>query len=502
MVNAQEQRRVIILTQVVGGALTVAGAAERVALSERQTKRLLAGFRREGVAALVHGNRGRQPVHTVPEGMREAVCGLATGKYAGFNQVHLTEQLGDGEGIALSRSSVRRILGAVGIGSPRTRRPPKHRSRRERRGQAGSLIQIDASPHDWLEGRGPRLTLFAAIDDATGAVLALLFRAEEDAVGYFLLVRMIVTAHGRPLALYHDRHGIFRVNAKQEMTVAEQLAGEREPTQFGRLLDELAITSLAARSPQAKGRVERLFGTLQDRLVSMLRLAGATNEAEATACLPNFLVDFNGRFTVPAAEEGECYRAMEAGTNLDTLFCFKYQRTVGMDNTVRFGGARLQLLPGARRRSWARAVVEVQERLDGSMAVYYHDICLATTPAPLEAPLVRARGGRRGAAAAADAPVPVTPRPIARRERAVARISTTKPGANHPWKRGFRQRGDKITGQQQLDQMPWIVRLVYLIIHDMASATIRIWKRSQSHSQISLHSSIIRLRDFSIFSLT
>jgi len=307
------------------------------------------------------------------------------------------------------------------------------------------LVQIDASTHDWLEGHGPRLTLFAAIDDATGEVLALLFRAAEDAQGYFLLVRMIVERHGRPLALYHDRHGIFRVNAPE--TVAEQLAGEREPTQFGRLLDELAITSIPARSPQAKGRVERLFGTLQDRLTSMLRLAGATNEAEATACLTAFLVDFNDRFTVPAAEDGTCYRAMEVGTDRDTLLCFKYQRTVGLDNTVRFGGARLQLLPGVRRRSWARAVVEVQERLDGSVAVYYHGECLATRPAPLEAPLLRARGGRRGAAAAADAPVLVAPRPLLRRERAVARVSTAKPGTNHPWTRGFPQRGDKIAEQ-------------------------------------------------------
>ncbi|MDQ6601088.1 MAG: hypothetical protein M3Z19_00015 [Chloroflexota bacterium] len=185
--------------------------------------------------------------------------------------------------------------------------------------------------------------------------------------GYFLLVRMIVTTHGRPLALYHDRHSIFRVNAPE--TVAEQLAGAREPTQFGRLLDALAITAVAARSPQAKGRVERLFGRLQDRLVSVLRLAGATNAAEASACLPAFLGEYNDRFMVSAAAEGDCYRAMEAETDCDTLFCFKYQRTVGMDNTVRFGGERLQLLPGPRRRSWARANVEVQERLDGALAV-------------------------------------------------------------------------------------------------------------------------------------
>ncbi|GAC1614152.1 MAG: ISNCY family transposase [Gemmatimonadaceae bacterium] len=433
-VNAEEQRRVIVLTQVVSGAVSVAAAATCLQLSERQTKRLLAAFRRGGVAALAHGNRGRQPMHTLPMAVRQQVIALAMGKYSGFNQVHLTERLGDGEGITLSRSSVRRILREAGIGSPRKRRAPTHRSRRARYPQAGMLVQIDASPHDWLEGRGPQLTLFAAIDDATGEVLALLFRAEEDAQGYFLLVRMIVEQYGRPLALYHDRHGIFRVNAPE--TVAEQLTGTREPTQFGRLLDDLAITSIPARSPQAKGRVERLFGTLQDRLVSVLRLAGATNAVEATACLRDFLADFNDRFTVPAAEEGDCYRAMESGIDLDTLFCFKYQRTVGMDNTVRFGGDRLQLLPGPRRRSWARANVEVQERLDGALVVCYHGECLVTTPAPLEAPVLRARGGRRGSAP-----------PALRRDRAAARIGGVKPGKNHPWKRGFQQRGDKITGQ-------------------------------------------------------
>ncbi len=443
--NQREQQRGLVVAQVDRRAVSVMEGAAVLGVSERQVKRLLAAYRQRGVAALAHGNRGKVATNAVDEETRQAVVILATGKYGGFNQVHLTEQLGEVEGIVLSRSSVRRILGAAGIGAPRTRHAPTHRSRRARYPQAGMLVQIDASPHDWLEGRGPRLTLFAAIDDATGEVLALLFRAEEDAQGYFLLVRMIVATHGRPLALYHDRHAIFQVNAPE--TVAEQLAGEREPTQFGRLLDELAITAIAARSPQAKGRVERLFGTLQDRLTSMLRLAGATNAAEATACLPTFLADYNRRFMVAAAEEGACYRAMEAGRDPDTLFCFKYQRTVGLDNTVRFGGARLQLLPGPHRRSWARAIVEVQERLDGALAVYYHGACLVMTPAPPEAPLLRARGGRRGVAAAADAPVLVAPRPLLRRERAVARVSTAKPGTNHPWKRGFPQRGDKIAEQ-------------------------------------------------------
>jgi transposase len=445
IVNSAEQQRGLVVAEMDRGTLSVEEGAAVLGVSARHVRRILTAYRQRGVAALAHGNRGRVPSNAVGEETRQQIVRLATERYVGFNQVHLTEQLGEVEGIILSRSSVRRILGAAGVGSPRTRRAPQHRSRRERYPRAGMLVQIDASPHDWLEGRGPRLTLFAAIDDATGAILALLFRVEEDAAGYFLLVQAVVARHGRPAALYHDRHSIFQVNGPE--TVAEQLTGKREPTQFGRLLDELAITAIAARSPQAKGRVERLFGTLQDRLTSMLRLAGATDGAEAAACLPAFLADFNDRFTVPAAEEGACYRAMEAGTNLDTLFCFKYQRSVGMDNTVRFGGERIQLLPGPHRRSWARAVVEVQERLDGSVAVSYHGACLATTPAPPEAPLLRARGGRRGAATAADAPVPVAPRPILRRDATVRRIGGARPGTSHPWKRGYQQRQDRIAEQ-------------------------------------------------------
>ena len=222
IVNRAEEQRSLVIAEMDRGTLSVGEGAAVLGVSARQGRRVLAAYRQRGIVAVVHGNRGRVPVNAADEQTRQAVVMLATGRYKGFNQVHLTEQLGEGEGIALSRSSVRRILGAAGIGSPRTRRAPTHRSRRSRYPQAGMLVQIDASPHDWLEGRGPRLTLFAAIDGCplgrtTGAVLALLFRAEEDAAGYFLLVRAVVTAHGRPLALYHDRHAIFhwRVNGSR-----------------------------------------------------------------------------------------------------------------------------------------------------------------------------------------------------------------------------------------------------------------------------------------------
>src|SRR6266852_5756319 len=163
-----------------------------------------------------------------------------------------------------TRTSVRRILLAAGIASPRKQRRRQHRRRRVRYAQEGMLVQIDGSRHAWLGDRGPWLCLLAAIDDATGTLAAAVFREEEDAAGYFLLVQQLLEQHGRPLALYHDRHGIFQQNsaATEADSLEEQLAGKQDPTQFGRLLEELEITSIAARSPQAKGRVERLFGTL------------------------------------------------------------------------------------------------------------------------------------------------------------------------------------------------------------------------------------------------
>jgi len=237
------------------GQLVAAEASQLLDLSVRQLRHILAAYRKEGAAALAHGNRGHKPVHATSVQARQQIVELATSKYQGCNHQHLSELL-ESEGISASRSTVRRVLGAAGLKSPRKRRPPKHRRRRERYPQEGMLLQIDGSPHPWLEDRGPCLSLIAAIDDATGTVVGGLYRGQEDAQGYFLLLRQIVSKHGRPLALYHDRHGIFQRSSKEPETLAEQLAGQREPTQFGRLLGELEITSISAHSPQAKGRIE------------------------------------------------------------------------------------------------------------------------------------------------------------------------------------------------------------------------------------------------------
>lgn len=432
--NSKEQKRLIALNQVLEGQLSAWEGGELLGLSVRQVRRMLAAYRKEGAAALSHGNRGRTPHNALGAQVKGCILELARTKYEGCNQQHMSELLAEQEGIFVNRSTLRNILLQKGISSCRKRRAPRHRSRRERYPQEGQLWQIDASPHDWLQDRGPRLTLVAAIDDATGTIPAAVFRQQEDSAGYMLLMREGVLRHGRPQAVYHDRHSIF-VKAPKRMvdwSIEEQLRAKQEPTQFGRTLGELEITSIAARSPQAKGRVERLFGTLQSRLVIELRLAGACTEEEANLLLGKYLLRFNRQFGIPAvqAQDGTSYRPLAEEVEPDTIFCMKYLRSVGADNCVRFFGQRLQVLPGPQRMSYVRAQVEVHERLDGSLAVYYKGDCLSHQSAPLEAGLLRARKGLR---------VQATVQQKGEKKVAVERLteaqppSSHKPASNHPW---------------------------------------------------------------------
>jgi transposase len=433
--NGKEQKRLVVMNGVEKGTLKVREAAEVLDISERQGWRLLAAYRKEGAAGFAHGNRGRKPGHAVVEEIRKQVIELAQGRYEGCNQQHFTELLGEREGIRLHRSTVRRILAAAGIRSPNHRRAPKHRRRRERYGQEGLLLQIDGSPENWLGERGPWLTLVAAIDDATGKLPGAIFREQEDAQGYFLLMEQIVRRQGIPLAVYRDGHGVFEHSKKESETLEEQLEGGRRPTQFGRLLRELGVKSIPARSPQAKGRIERLFKTLKSRLVSEMRLAGVKTLEEANRFLKEFLPRFNRRFAVPARESGVAYRPVGEKRKLKDKFCFKYWRRVGGDNVVSFGEERIQIYPTNGRQSYARAKVEIRQAMSGRLSVYYHDICLAIKPAPPEAPVLRLhKMGREGFQKPKPKKDPLTPK----KGEPVKIISKTtqlqKPAPNHPWK--------------------------------------------------------------------
>jgi len=446
--SPKEERRAYVLNRVLDQHASTGEAATVLGVSERQVWRLLAAYRKEGVAAVVHGNRGHTPKNATPQETRERVVRLAQGPYDGANCAHLAELLAEREGLTLSRWTVRRVLCAGGVALPPKgrRRTARHRSRRERMVQEGMLLQVDGSRHRWLGPDRPFLTLVGAIDDATGTVPYALFREQEDAQGYLLMLREVVRGHGVPLALYSDRHSIFHRAITERETIEEELSGRRELTQVGRALEELGIELVLAHSPQAKGRIERLWQTFQSRLVVELRLAGATTLEDAQRVVNAFLPRFNARFGVPAREAGTAYRPPPEGMDLDGVLCFTYQRTVAADNTVSFGGASLQLAAAPERVSYARTRVEVQERLDGSLVVRHAGKVVATTPAPAAPVTLRARKGPRGGAGSNHLGGQVSPEAQGRgaekrgliveaRPDPVGAKPPPKPAANHPWRR-------------------------------------------------------------------
>ena len=372
--NPKEQTRLQVLNSLLAGHMTLDQAATLMGVSSRHTRRILAAYREKGAAAVAHGHRGREPTNAIPEATRSRVVHLALTMYEGANHTHLSELLNERESIDMGRTTLRRILVNAGLNSPRRRRPPKHRVRRQRMPRAGMLIQLDGSHHRWLGEDGPQFALLFAVDDASGAVVNALFCGQEDTHSYFLRIQGLVQRCGRPLALYTDRHPVFKHRSEY------QPAGV--PTQFGRAMAELGIQLIFALSPQAKGRVERTAGTFQDRFITELRLAGATTMEQARAVLKQFLPRFNRRFRVPAQCPEPAFQPLGPDLCLEQVLCFKHRRRVARDNTVKFQRHTLQLLPDPKRRSYAGAVVVVLEGLDGRLSVQHEGRIIAAQEAP------------------------------------------------------------------------------------------------------------------------
>ncbi len=415
----KELTRLEVMQSLEAGLLVGREAAALLGLSERQVKRLRKAYRERGAAGLAHGNRGRRSPHRTPAAVEEAIVRLVGAQYRDYNDSHVRDLLEERHGIAVSRSTVRRVRQGHGLRSPRRRKAPRHRSRRERRARRGELLQIDASLHDWLEGRGPPLALLAFIDDATGEVLEAVFRHQEDAAGYTAGLWRLCEAHGIPLALYSDQRNVF----------GDLKTGE---SQFKRIVEELGAKVITAHSPQAKGRIERLFGTLQDRLVKALREANARTVEEANAVLAAYLPGHNARFARPAADPTSAFRPWPEGLKPADVFAFKHARRVMRDNTIAFAGHVLPIPPQPHRRTFVRATVEVRQNLDGTLSVHHDGHCLVTfqpaqpgpvrigkfTPAPQPPPF--AAPPQPALPGAAPPPKPRQP---------------YIPPPNHPWRR-------------------------------------------------------------------
>lgn len=404
--NARAQWRLYVLNHILANETSVPEAAGLLNLSVRSVRRLLARYRTaDGAASLVHANSGRVPANRLDPALRQRLVELARTTYAGVNREHMAELLREAGDVEIAPRTLRRILAQEGVPAVHRRRPRGHRTRRERMRQAGLLLQVDGSRHDWLEGRGPWLTLVGGIDDATGVVTGAVFREQEDAAGYLVVLAQTARAYGLPIGLYSDRHGIFWRTGRIP-TLAEQFQGRRSTTQVGRALEAARIAWIAARSPQAKGRVERLWGTLQDRLRSELRLAGAASLDDANAVLGAYLPRHNARFGVPPADPVSAWRPAERDPA--ALFCFRQDRLLASDGTLAVDGRSVMLAPGTPRPARRRAVV-LQRHLDGSLWVELDGI---------------------------DAPLMAAPeRPVVLRTPASVGRGSHPPARSHPWRR-------------------------------------------------------------------
>lgn len=394
-------KRLDAVRRIRQAALTVVQAAQLLGVSERQVRRIVVAVSKSGSLGVVHGNTGRSPAHRLKVSGRKQIVKLMRTKYMGFNDQHFTEKLNEVEKILVSRASVQRLLRTAGIGAARGRRPPKHRRRRDRKPQAGLMILWDGSRHDWLEGRGPMLCLMGAIDDATSDMLpGAHFVEQECAEGYLRVLLAIAREKGLPWSAYMDRHSSLKRN-DNFWTLEEELRGKQDPTQVMRALELLGIQVIYALSPQAKGRIERLWGTAQDRLTSELRLAKAKTAEEANAVLRKYAPDHNRRFAVPALDVDPAWLSVKKEVDLERICSFRYEATVSSDNAVRLAGVPvIDIPPSKTRQSFAKARVEVRQLLDGSWRVYFEDKLIATAACTAPGELRALKGNKKRSAAA------------------------------------------------------------------------------------------------------
>lgn len=372
--SMKEEQRVNVIQGVMDGKMTREEAARLLAVKVRQIYRLLTKVRDRGIRGLMHGNKGRESPRKIPESFWRRVIGIVRKQYLDVNDLHLQELLKREEKIVVGRESLRKRLREAQIGPKQKRRRSKYRKRRERKEACGMMLQLDGSLHDWLEGRGPWLTLVGAIDDATSHVWAR-FEEAETTWAYFHLMEGVFASHGLPASLYSDRHSIFHI--LKEPTIIEQLNNQRPLTQFGRAMEALGITILKAWSPQAKGRIERLWRTFQDRLGVELRLAGAKTREEANEVLKRFLPESNHRFAVQAKQAGSLFRKPPSPSRLDRILCLKEDRVVNKDHTVSFEGLALQIPPSSRWASIAGQKVQVLQLKDGAVEIVYKNLTVA-----------------------------------------------------------------------------------------------------------------------------
>ena len=389
----EQHDRLDTINKANAGFITVREAVEQLGLSERQVQRLKKEVREDGPAALIHKNSNRAPAHALSEKTKKRILEIRKKPgYSKSNFTHFQELLETEHGIKISYSALSRLLKAEGIPSPKKRRRFKPHRRRKRRPQAGSLIQVDASPYDWLN-IGESFDLHGAIDDATGQVVGLYLCKNECMLGYFEVTRRMVSIFGVPDSIYADRHTIFRSPNEDKARVVDAPPGTKvNETQLGRAMAELGIQIIAARSPQAKGRIERLWETLQSRLPVEFEIRGITDVDAANAFLSDYIFAFNSEFAVEPVDCDNAFLPLEEGKNLDHILCIKIERTLDSGQVFSYKGKRFQIVKSPYS-DWLppkAKIVAMASPYIGIMAGY-KNYAFVTRPAPEKKPSVKTK---------------------------------------------------------------------------------------------------------------
>ena len=361
--------RMSVLRDLADDRIRVSEAATLMGLGRRQVLRLAKAYRQHGPAALVSRRRGKPSNRSYPAALRSEVIGLIRERYSDFGPTLAGEKLAELHGIHLGRETIRQWMMAAGIWKDRRQRMKPVHQPRHRRDCLGELIQIDGSDHWWFETRGPRCTLLVYIDDATSRLMHLQFVESESTFDYFNATRAYLERHGKPIAFYSDKHGVFRVNRKDA-------AGGDGMTQFGRALHALNIDIICANCSQAKGRVERANATLQDRLVKEMRLAGICTIDTGNAFLPTFMADYNARFAKPPFDKRDLHRSFAEHDDLDDAFAWKEERSVSANLTLQYDQVMFILVPNEITRPLARKRVTVIDYPDGRLAIRHNGVDL------------------------------------------------------------------------------------------------------------------------------
>jgi transposase-like protein len=365
MLSSKEMRRVKIINEVLDKHMTQVAAGEFLSLSDRQVRRIAVRVKNEGDKGFCHRGRGEQSNRSIGDEIKNRIMDLYRKKYAGFGPTLASEKLEETDKIKVSDETLRIWLQEAGI-EYKTRKKRSHRQWRQRREHFGELVQIDGSHHDWFEGRGPKCVLMGYVDDATGEVFAR-FYEYEGTIPAMDSFKRYIELYGIPMSIYLDKHTTYKSTAK--LTLEDELKGrERQLSQFERSMDELGVEVIHANSPQAKGRIERLFGTFQDRVLKEMRLSGIKSIDEANSFLETYLPSFNKKFRVLPTKATDLHRPYSGTRSLDQILCIRNGRVLRNDNTIGHNGKLYQIEDDVRAEK-----VMVEERTDGSMYITYKD---------------------------------------------------------------------------------------------------------------------------------